>query len=170
MVVGSYMQQMAEVEAMVKQIGDAFNAGKPEEGKKLLLEQQLKKENAIVGEMIRLYGDNLSADIKNFARNIDPSFNIGQRQDELSRLVIKERNRLGEPPVKAPGVTPPPGNPPGVPPVVNGSYMQQMAEVEAMSKEIGDLFRAGKPDEGQKKWMEQQIKKENAIVGVMIRL
>ena len=124
---GSYMQQMAEIEAMSKEIGDLFRAGKPDEGQKKEMEQQIKKENAIVGEMIRLYGNNLSTELKNFALNIDASFKAYQRQAELSRLVIEERNRLGEPSVGPPGVTPPDG-PPSNDPVEAAKKAKELAE------------------------------------------
>ena len=163
---GSYMQQMAEVKDMQKEIDDLYRAGKQDEGEKKQMEQQIKKENAIVGEMIRLYGNNLSTELKNFALNIDASFKSYQRETELTKLLFKERKRLGEPPVGPPGVTPP-----GVPPVINGSYMQQMEIVEKLLEEAVEKSRSGSPREViMQSYMESHIKKENAIVGELTRL
>jgi len=124
---GSYMQQMAEIEAISKEIDDLFRAGKRDEGQKKLMERNIKKENAIIGEMIRLYGNNLSTELKNFALNIDASFTAFQREAEFSMLVWKERKRLGEPPVSPPGVTPPDG-PPSDDPVEAATQARDLAQ------------------------------------------
>jgi hypothetical protein len=173
---GSYMQQIEIMNKLFEEGVEKLRSGSPREVyESLWMESQIKKENAIVGELTRLLGTKLSAGVKNFSRDVDKSLSLNQRLTQWQMALDEQKKLLGlqlrEPfpvsPLKIFDV-PSPGNP--VPPVINGSYMQQMAEIEAISKEIDDLFRAGKRDEGQKKLMERNIKKENAIIGEMIRL
>ena len=162
---GSYMQQMAEVKAMSKEIDDLYRAGKQDEGEKKQMEQQIKKENAIVGEMIRLYGNNLSTELKNFALNIDASFKSYQRETELTKLLFKERKRLGEPPVGPPGVTPPDG-PPSDDPVEAAKQARDLAQQNVTTSKTELDTAKTKEQEAEQKLATAKTKLEEAIAAL----
>jgi hypothetical protein len=67
------------------------------------------------------------------------------------------------------GTTPPPVNPPGVPPVINGSYEQQLEEVQRLDAEVQAAFRDGRFEEGQKIQKEVSLLRDATILGELKR-
>lgn len=65
------------------------------------------------------------------------------------------------------GTTPPPVNPPGVPPVINGSYMQQLEAMSAMEKKMRAAMSAG--EDWQKIMKEVNKLRDVAILGELKR-